>query len=216
MSTTWKRTDGAVPLHVVQMIPIDRQGRLLVMHRGPNVRSARNVWSFPSGMHDIGEDILATASRELEEEYGLRVIASKTVGTYENIAGDKDATEHYHWVITVLLVVVDDVTRAINKEPDKHDAIEYPHWSCIVRDDHEALCTKYGFHRSFTLFMMRNRYEAARHAMSLMDTFGRVSARGLFARSAENCEREKICDETAEKSASKTPSNELQDTSLTV
>ena len=67
------RTEPAIPRSVVQMVPVDLEGRLLVMHRSDKVRSAKNVWSFPSGLHDIGETQEQSVARELLEEYDLKL-----------------------------------------------------------------------------------------------------------------------------------------------
>lgn len=92
------------------------------MHRSNNVRSARNVWSFPSGLHDIGETWDQTACRELEEEYSLKnCLGSCAIYAYDNIAGDSDSDEQYHWIMTVCVSVFDSLDNAENKEPEKHD-----------------------------------------------------------------------------------------------
>ena len=123
----WQQNPCAsIPRHVLQMIVVDPSHRMLAMHRGPNVRSARNVWSFPSGLHDIGETAIACAARELHEEYNLVAMKTCFLGQYENIAGDEPGTPQYHWVITMLGVIVNSLEDAINKEPDKHDKMEFP------------------------------------------------------------------------------------------
>lgn len=129
------------PLHVVQMIPIDRLGNVLLMHRGPNVRSVPNVWSFPSGMHDWGESIGDCAARELKEEFGLVAVEYAVLGVYENIPGDG-----YHWVITVLLVMCRDFVTLENKEPDKHDKMELVDQYVLLEPD---FFLRYSFHISF-------------------------------------------------------------------
>lgn len=118
----WK--DPAVPRHVIQMLIMDSCGKVLIMHRSNNVRSARNVWSIPSGEHDIGETIQTCAARELHEEYGLDMLNMTILDQYENIAGD-EAPPHYHWVVSIYGVLVKDVTAAMNKEPDKHDIMKF-------------------------------------------------------------------------------------------
>jgi ADP-ribose pyrophosphatase YjhB (NUDIX family) len=118
----WK--EPAVPRHVIQMLVGDGT-KYLIMHRSNNVRSARNVWSIPSGEHEIGETIQACAYRELEEEYGLVALDHVLLDQYENIAGD-ESPPHYHWVISLYGIKVEDVTKAINREPDKHDQMIFP------------------------------------------------------------------------------------------
>jgi 8-oxo-dGTP pyrophosphatase MutT (NUDIX family) len=113
------------PAHVVQMLVTDKNNRFLLMHRSNNVSSARNCWSIPSGTHELGEDIFECIERELQEEYGLVARKAAHITTYENIAGDEDSSKQFHWVISLYRVLVDDVTVAINKEPEKHDKMEF-------------------------------------------------------------------------------------------
>lgn len=120
----WKTP--AVPRHVLQMLICDEDSRVLVMHRSNNVRSARNVWSIPTGEHEIGETIQNCLERELEEEYGLKAEGAMLLDQYENIAGD-EAPPHYHWVLSIYAVFVKNVTLAINKEPEKHDEMIFPY-----------------------------------------------------------------------------------------
>lgn len=134
----WKSSS---PLPVVQMIPIDPKGSVMLMHRGPNVRSVPNVWSFPTGMHDIGETIECCAARELFEEFNLTGEKCVILGTYENMPGDG-----YHWVITVVLVMVDSFDVMLNKEPEKHDKTEIVSQYRLLDAD---FFTKYDFHPTF-------------------------------------------------------------------
>lgn len=143
----WK--EPAVPRHVVQTIPVDESGDMLVMHRGANVRSAPNCWSFPSGLHDIGESAYNAAARELFEEYGL--VANKLLpcGVYENIPGDG-----YHWVISLYAARVGNVRHAKNMEPDKHDDMHFiPAWRLLD----PIFWVDYTFHISFHNWMAINR-----------------------------------------------------------
>ena len=103
-SIDWK--EPKVPRHVVQFIFLDPKGRFMVMRRSNTVRSARNCWSFPSGMHEIGQTIGETIAREAEEEYGITEILQRIqLCTYENIAGDEGGPQ-YHWVISLYAVLV--------------------------------------------------------------------------------------------------------------
>lgn len=122
---TWKMPKEPVPQSAVQGIVIDVNGNMLIMHRSDKVRSAKNCWSFPSGLHDIGETQEQCIIREVVEEYGLDVIDIRHVGIYENIAGDPEASEQYHWNVSVMVVLVNDVRAAINKEPEKHDQMKF-------------------------------------------------------------------------------------------
>jgi ADP-ribose pyrophosphatase YjhB (NUDIX family) len=149
----WKQP--AVPRTVVQAIVIDNNEKALLIHRSPTVRSAANVWSVPSGLQEIGESISETIDRELVEEFSLKAIRIIPRGIYENIAGDPNATEQYHWVIVVVVVVVEDVNALINNEPDKHDVTEIVPISwfrnkSLIREKH--------FHKSLETFLINDVY----------------------------------------------------------
>ena len=138
MDIMWKHP--AVPRHVVQVVPVDQYDQVLLMYRGPTVRSAPNVWSFPSGLHDIGETAEECAARELEEECSLEVLNAAFIGMYENMPGDG-----YHWVISLFAARVDDVSRAINREPNKH-----PEFKCVLVGELmlDGFWNKHPFHSS--------------------------------------------------------------------
>lgn len=139
-----------VPRHVIQVLPVDTSERLLVMHRTDKVRSAKNVWSFPSGMQEIGENLLDTIKREMEEEYSLKgILGIDYLGQYENMI------DGYHWVITVVVAVYEDVTKAINNEPDKHDQMVFVSIHELLRDE---FWTQYQFHSSFHDWACYNRF----------------------------------------------------------
>lgn len=162
----WKKCEEAVPRSAVQMIPFDAAEQVLLMHRSDKVRSARNVWSFPSGMHEIGNTLEAEAFRELKEEYDLTGLRSSLLGVYENIGGDPEpGAEQYHWVISVLAVEVVDVTMAVNREPDKHDKMEFTTIGELRRLSFE----KYPFHQSFQEWFYPLRGRSANKMLEILD-----------------------------------------------
>lgn len=119
----WNRP--LVPRTAVQVIPIDSQGLILTQHRSEHNRSARNVWSWPTGMHELGETLEECAVRELQEELQLFALGLTHLGVYENIAGDPEPdAEQFHWVVHVFGVRVVDVGAYVNTEPKKHDKLE--------------------------------------------------------------------------------------------
>ena len=102
----WRQLAEPTPVHSLQMLLIDRDDRLLLMHRSATVRSARNVWSFPSGIHEIGETMFNACARELQEELKLDPVpgAMMHLGCYENIMPEPE--EPWHWILSVIAVVV--------------------------------------------------------------------------------------------------------------
>ena len=55
------------------LVMLDPDGRVLLVHPGGPYFTRRDtgVWSIPKGMSEPGEELLATARREFEEELGL-------------------------------------------------------------------------------------------------------------------------------------------------
>lgn len=140
----------SAPAHVLQFFVVDPWERFLIMHRTDKVRSAKNVWSIPSGTHELGEEIGCCIARELEEEYGLEAEEVSIVGQYENIAGDRTADLQYHWIMSLYVVYVSDVTLAVNKEPDKHDKMLFLPVDTIVQP---SFLDEYKFHESLSFFL---------------------------------------------------------------
>jgi ADP-ribose pyrophosphatase YjhB (NUDIX family) len=107
------------PHLTVGALLIDDQDRTLIMHRSNKVRSAKDCWSLPTGLLDHGESIETAIAREVEEELGLRV---KQIGAMTTV-GENQPGDGFHWVLIYRVAYVDDVSRYVNAEPDKHDKI---------------------------------------------------------------------------------------------
>jgi len=72
----------------------DVQGRILLIQRRDNGR-----WGMPGGAADVGETPAEAAEREVREETGLRVRATRLVGVYDSRrVGSPDAAHLYHLV----------------------------------------------------------------------------------------------------------------------
>ncbi|MCV0384769.1 MAG: NUDIX domain-containing protein [Erythrobacter sp.] len=57
----------------------DTDGRILLIHKTDN-----NLWALPGGGHEIGESIVDTVVREVQEETGYDVEVETITGTYTN------------------------------------------------------------------------------------------------------------------------------------
>lgn len=146
----WKRLDIPTPYPVVQMIVTDGHS-VLAIHRSHAVRSAKNIWSMPSGMHDIGETRDQCARRELLEEFGLTIKDLSFIGAYENIVLNE--ADNFHWIIQTCVAKVRDFTDLVNREPDKHDEFRLVPVAAI-----ETMVDDLQFHDSFTTFW-KSHYE---------------------------------------------------------
>ena len=83
--TPFVGVDGAV---------FDEEGKLLLIQRKDN-----GSWAMPGGAADVGEPPSAVAVREVWEETGLRVRATRLVGVYDSRkVGSPDAVHLYHLV----------------------------------------------------------------------------------------------------------------------
>jgi len=113
------------PQIAVQGFAFNKAGQFPILYRTDKVRSAKNCWSLPSGLHEVGLTYAQQFSNELEEELGLKTIKLANgepccyhLGSYENILPN----EGWHWCMQMLAVMIEDGP-IVNKEPDKHDPI---------------------------------------------------------------------------------------------
>jgi ADP-ribose pyrophosphatase YjhB (NUDIX family) len=137
-----KWIEPAVPRHCLQMLTVDAHGRMMAIHRSDKVRSAKNVWSYPTGLHDIGELVGDVIHRELMEEFNLEALRGSPIGQYENIISDGEGGGKYHWVMSVYGVRIRTYDDIVNKEPDKHDQIQF-------HDYREQAWVSLDFHKTF-------------------------------------------------------------------
>lgn len=68
--------------HAVLLIR-DEHNRFLFVRRSKNKKTLPNIWAFPSGTKEEGENINETAIREAYEELGIKAIPEKILTTKE-------------------------------------------------------------------------------------------------------------------------------------
>jgi ADP-ribose pyrophosphatase YjhB (NUDIX family) len=126
VSKDWNVFPDPRPYVTVSGFVVDNEGRFPLLHRSEKVRSARNCWSLPSGLHEVGKTGPEQFAAEIEEELGLQPIpgACQFINIYENIRPDGPELPGWHWFIGVYVQKVVTLDGLINKEPDKHDAIQ--------------------------------------------------------------------------------------------
>lgn len=118
----WKKFGDPRPYVSLAIFAVDWQGRFPILHRGPNVRSAANCWSVPTGLHEVGLTAQQQIATELQEEVGIDCMHdfARQVGVYENIAVD----DGWHWFISVWVVpTTADLDKLKNLEPEKHTEV---------------------------------------------------------------------------------------------
>ena len=68
------------PKPVAAAIPVDAQGRLILLRRGFD--PGRGLWTFPGGFVDLGESVPDAARREADEELELAIELEDLIGVY--------------------------------------------------------------------------------------------------------------------------------------
>jgi 8-oxo-dGTP diphosphatase len=102
--------------HLVVAVLLCRPGEVLLCHRSPSRRWYPDVWDFPGGHVEPGEDSRAALAREVTEELGV---------TLEGVDGEP--VLHRTSPATGLDLTVWASRRwsgeIANRAPDEHDAI---------------------------------------------------------------------------------------------
>jgi ADP-ribose pyrophosphatase YjhB (NUDIX family) len=154
---------GPRPYSVVQAVVYSiKLHSFLVLHRKdtPELRSARNCWSFVTGLHEIGETAEQAVARELKEELDLVVDVRSMyqLGFYENLGTPSD---RWHWIIQMVFVPVDGDCRMVNREPHKHDQLEWCNAELLVTDEDKqwaAWMESHPFHPTCIPWLNQNRF----------------------------------------------------------
>lgn len=84
-------------IHVAVGVILDSSGRVLLARRPARAHQG-GLWEFPGGKVDNGESVLAALARELSEELGIQVEASKPLMTLSHDYGDKQVVLDIHTV----------------------------------------------------------------------------------------------------------------------
>ena len=77
-----------------------KDGCVLLVRRGQP--PAEDFWAIPGGSVEIGETLREAAEREILEETGIRIRASKPIYTFDVIDRDADGNVRFHYVIVDL------------------------------------------------------------------------------------------------------------------
>lgn len=101
---------------------LDQQGRLCLLRHYRHA-AAGWLWELPAGKLEPGEDPLAAAQRELEEEAGLRAAAWRKLGITFTTPGFCDEVIHIY--------LAQDLT-AVPPRPERHELLE-SHWVDLAR-----------------------------------------------------------------------------------
>lgn len=74
------------PTHIVAACGLitNEIGEVLLM------RHPQRGWEVPGGQVEVGEDLIASLQREIEEEIGITVIVGRLTGVYSNLQFDEN------------------------------------------------------------------------------------------------------------------------------
>lgn len=94
---TVPRRYPSAPLVGVGVAIYNAQGQLLLIQRGRP--PGKGTWGLPGGLLDVGEKLVAAATREVMEELGVTVAVGNLVTTFESIYRDPEGKVEYHYVV---------------------------------------------------------------------------------------------------------------------
>jgi len=98
-----KREYPAQPIAGVGAV-IVQNGKILLVKRG--VEPAKNLWSIPGGMVELGEKVQDALIREVKEECGLKVEIMKLIDVVDSITVNEEGRVKFHFVILDFLAKV--------------------------------------------------------------------------------------------------------------
>lgn len=101
-------------VHYVSCGMLIRAGRVLLAHRSPSKARYPNVWDFPGGHLEAGEDTRQALERELREELGVEIAPP---------AGNPLLTRQNAEMVQEIWRVEAWEGEIINAAPDEHDAL---------------------------------------------------------------------------------------------
>lgn len=95
-----KREYPDMPLIGVGTVTI-KNGRILLVRRAFDPGAGK--WSIPGGLVELGEKLSEAASRETEEETGVKVEVLELINVFDMIDPDEDGKVRYHYVLVDFL-----------------------------------------------------------------------------------------------------------------
>jgi len=110
-----------------------RSGRILLVKRG--YPPAVGKWSLPGGVIEAGESLADAATRELEEETGLRARPLGVVWVLNNVVLDPLGRVKYHYLIVDVIFDSESVEGSLRAGGDALDVSWVDLGEVPIRDD---------------------------------------------------------------------------------
>lgn len=88
------------PIHVAVGVVINANQQILISLRAAHQHQG-NRWEFPGGKVEAGESVMASLSRELTEELGIRVEQAEPLCVIEHTYSDKKVLLDVWWVTAI-------------------------------------------------------------------------------------------------------------------
>ena len=96
---------------VVHAIILDKENRVLITKRAPNLKIYPNLWSIPAGHIEENESFEDCLKREIKEELGVNI--TKIVKSIQPYEGELDSR---YWKVKLFIIDVDVDEINPNKE----------------------------------------------------------------------------------------------------
>ena len=114
MNVQWNKFEEPKPYVGVLGFAFDIKGRFPILHRSDKVRSAKNAWSFISGLHECGRTLFEQFSEEAREECNITTsVVGEKIGYFEAIIKE----ENWHWVMCMVACPCPNFNNFKNMEP---------------------------------------------------------------------------------------------------
>ena len=98
---------------------LNEQGEIFLTKRGKRATNERGTWEIPGGKARFGETLKAAVLREMQEEYGVKIVLAYQFPAQDHLLKD----EKQHWVPTCFIAAIPAGQEPVIREPDKCEAI---------------------------------------------------------------------------------------------
>lgn len=118
----------------VSVALVEKEGKILMGMKAPDVGPYPNTWRLPGGKIEDGESEVDALIREVKEETNLDVDSYERIGTYEDDEPDKHG-ELTHWKFHIYKVLPAGELKSSDEFPEVKwfDIKDLPNVSSVAR-----------------------------------------------------------------------------------